>query len=359
MTAFIKALEAFGLVGDVMTKYWKNGFWRTSALGNEHWVEGHWVGRDNWDRSSEGNGGSDRATSSDCINVPARKVTFPDEKRGAKTYLTPCWWCQETVFYHSNGNGDSVLFDSLGWPWEVHSCWTDYSKSKKTISDIPYTSEIRYHPPKPSLYFNQIIDSYIENPSPKVPEDNHALLLGLAQMIATARVGSYSIFGFSETKLSECINLPIEELRQSYGRFYTRYKDSELSIKTISFAKIFNEIETKNIAEKYQLIISAIKEMKEVTKGGFGFYLTEDLLAKSMGLSLQELKLQFGQIYTVYVSGKIYLPAEPPKQIQKPLPVLKKMSNQNMDSAKKLERNKDKILEIRRNNITKKTNGSQ
>lgn len=333
-----------------MTKYWKNGFWRTSKLGEEHWVEGHWVERDNGDCNSGGKGGSDRATSSGCINVAAKQIPFPDEKRKAKTFLTPCWWCEETVFYHSNGNGDSVLFDSLGWPWKVHSCWTDYSNGKKTISDISYPPKISCHPPKPSLYFNQIIDSYIENPSPKVPEDNHALLLGLAQMIATARVGSYSIFGFSEMKLSECINLPIEELRQSYGKFYTLYKDGELSVKTIYFAIIFNEIEAKNIAEKYQLIISAIKEMKEVKKGRFGFYgLTEDLLAKSIGLSIQDLKLHFGQIYTVYVSGKIYLP-------DKPLPVPTKTLDQKMNAANRSGRDKHKILEIRRNSITRETN---
>ena len=46
--------------------------------------------------------------------------------RDAETYPTKCWWCGDEVFYHTNGFGDSVLFDSLGYPWKVHSCWKNY-----------------------------------------------------------------------------------------------------------------------------------------------------------------------------------------------------------------------------------------
>jgi hypothetical protein len=31
-----------------------------------------------------------------------------------------CWWCGESVFFHTNGNADCVLLDGLGWPWPVH-----------------------------------------------------------------------------------------------------------------------------------------------------------------------------------------------------------------------------------------------
>lgn len=42
------------------------------------------------------------------------------------TYPTICWWCGAPVFFHTNGFGDCVLFDRLGWPWEVHGCWEKY-----------------------------------------------------------------------------------------------------------------------------------------------------------------------------------------------------------------------------------------
>jgi hypothetical protein len=31
-----------------MTRYWRKGFWRTSVLGNVHWVQDHEVDRDEW-----------------------------------------------------------------------------------------------------------------------------------------------------------------------------------------------------------------------------------------------------------------------------------------------------------------------
>ena len=35
-----------------MTKFWRDGHLRTSSNGLEFWVEGHWVERDDWDRTS-------------------------------------------------------------------------------------------------------------------------------------------------------------------------------------------------------------------------------------------------------------------------------------------------------------------
>ena len=42
------------------------------------------------------------------------------------TSATECWWCGESVFFHTNGNGDCVLFDSKGWPWPIHPCWQNH-----------------------------------------------------------------------------------------------------------------------------------------------------------------------------------------------------------------------------------------
>ncbi len=42
------------------------------------------------------------------------------------TYQTECWWCHESVLYHTNGYGDCVLFDLPLIPWRVHSCWVDH-----------------------------------------------------------------------------------------------------------------------------------------------------------------------------------------------------------------------------------------
>ncbi len=41
------------------------------------------------------------------------------------TCTIACWWCGQQVYYHTNGNGDSVLFDKLGKPWPIHPCWEE------------------------------------------------------------------------------------------------------------------------------------------------------------------------------------------------------------------------------------------
>jgi hypothetical protein len=46
------------------------------------------------------------------------------------TYQTICWWCGARVYYHTNGNGDCVLFDRLGHPWQVHGCWERYREER-------------------------------------------------------------------------------------------------------------------------------------------------------------------------------------------------------------------------------------
>jgi hypothetical protein len=43
------------------------------------------------------------------------------------TWRTRCFisgGCGKSVFAHTNGYGDFVLFDDLGWPWPVHECFS-------------------------------------------------------------------------------------------------------------------------------------------------------------------------------------------------------------------------------------------
>jgi hypothetical protein len=36
------------------------------------------------------------------------------------THPTVCPVCRAEIFFHTNGNGDVVFFDELGWPWPKH-----------------------------------------------------------------------------------------------------------------------------------------------------------------------------------------------------------------------------------------------
>lgn len=43
------------------------------------------------------------------------------------TWRTTCFigaGCGASVFGHTNGHGDFVLFDHIGWPWPIHDCYT-------------------------------------------------------------------------------------------------------------------------------------------------------------------------------------------------------------------------------------------
>ena len=64
---------------------------------------------------------------------------FRDSYEGKRTYKTKCWHCGKDVFFHTNGNGDCVLFDELGHPWPVHPCWARYCRTKNssTVTSFP------------------------------------------------------------------------------------------------------------------------------------------------------------------------------------------------------------------------------
>jgi hypothetical protein len=102
-----------------------NGGWNTSTSG--------------WINSS----GSSGSFSNNILQVIKNRFSpygsdtshfdrvIQERENKPKTYKTHCWYCGDEVFYHTNGYGDCVLFDSLGHPWEIHQCWADYCESKK------------------------------------------------------------------------------------------------------------------------------------------------------------------------------------------------------------------------------------
>jgi len=99
-----------------MTNFWRNGFWRTSVNGVLHWVEGHSVDRDNWERRS---GGDTRAHFLGLLDSTraGRSVT--------STFVNPnadCPVCGAPVFFYQNAVGSRLCFDELGPPWPKHPC---------------------------------------------------------------------------------------------------------------------------------------------------------------------------------------------------------------------------------------------
>lgn len=105
-----------------MTQFWRDGFWRTNAYGNTHWVTGHLVGRDIWDR--------DRSYSTARAWIESARAALSATAR----YINPnadCPVCGLPVFFYQNEHGSRVYFDELGPPWPKHLC-TDQSSSRGT-----------------------------------------------------------------------------------------------------------------------------------------------------------------------------------------------------------------------------------
>jgi len=100
-----------------MTTFWREGFHRTNMHGNTHWVEGHWVDRDDWARY--GNGDS----STEYFDSPLERARVRNSRTAR--FINPnadCPVCGAPVFFYQNESGSRVYFDELGPPWPKHPC---------------------------------------------------------------------------------------------------------------------------------------------------------------------------------------------------------------------------------------------
>lgn len=109
-----------------------------------------------------------------------------------KTRPKKCWWCGEKVYYYTNGFSDSILFDSLKWPWEIHKCWIEHRQERTT---------------------------QLRNLSPEgVDQQKRLILIGVIQQINKAAFG---FLGATEEDLAYQMRMKVERLREGYGHIYT------------------------------------------------------------------------------------------------------------------------------------------
>lgn len=99
-----------------MTRFWREGFHRTSVNGYTHWVEGHWVDRDGW-------GGGSHSASRSYFAELLRDARA--SRTATASFVNPnaeCPVCGAQVFFYRNEFGSQVYFDELGPPWPKHPC---------------------------------------------------------------------------------------------------------------------------------------------------------------------------------------------------------------------------------------------
>jgi hypothetical protein len=100
-----------------MTRFYRNGFLRTSVNGQPHWVEGHWVERENWDHA--GYSGNPQAT------IQSYLAFYRANRSSSARFINPnakCPLCGTPVFFYQNEAGSRVFFDEIGPPWPKHPC---------------------------------------------------------------------------------------------------------------------------------------------------------------------------------------------------------------------------------------------
>lgn len=101
-----------------MTRFWREGFWRTSVYGVEHYVEGHWVERDDWERT----GGSHGLLTSYYEHRLREARGWSSATARLVVPNASCPVCGADVFFYRNEHGSRVYFDELGPPWPKHPC---------------------------------------------------------------------------------------------------------------------------------------------------------------------------------------------------------------------------------------------
>lgn len=103
-----------------MSRFWREGHYRTSRWGDVHWVEGHWVDRSDWGRWSYAPPPPPPAPTP----RPAATSSASDDGRRANFTIpnATCPVCGARVFFYQNEHGSRVFFDELGPPWPKHPC---------------------------------------------------------------------------------------------------------------------------------------------------------------------------------------------------------------------------------------------
>jgi hypothetical protein len=111
----------------------------------------------------------------------------------------------EPVYYHTQGYGDCVLFDSLGCPWQVHQCWADYWEEESAGQNL-FKSLSREH------HVRTIKNS---------DQQKRSIIIGAAGQIEGVTCGSFGFYGATEEAVARQIGVSVEQFRQGYGHLYT------------------------------------------------------------------------------------------------------------------------------------------
>lgn len=183
----------------------------------------------NW-QPWEPNGSGRHQCNSSKFALPKTALSLPSLLASAETYLTRCPWCRGQVYYHTNGNGDSVYFDNLGYPWQIHPCWDKYWKERKD---------------------RQRVLNRLSNPD-TLDRVKFLHLTGILNSVTKVGSNSQQVYIINETTLAIRLGISVEKLKRDYGHLYKAelkgIRLNELSL-TTNVAKTSEVISTNILRE--------------------------------------------------------------------------------------------------------------
>ncbi|OKH47997.1 hypothetical protein NIES30_10840 [Phormidium tenue NIES-30] len=192
--------------------------------------------------------------------------------------MTKCpFHCGQQVFYHTNGNGDSVYFDNIGWPWEVHDCWAKYWKEEQTRRRL-------------TQYLGNVLNQDLIQ---------QEILVGVITGLSK-RIGRKTL---TEIEVAQFMKLSVKRFRTLYGHLYYLNKNK--------FVVLQGNVDSKNLekSELQKLMLrrqvewgtSSIPDLKF---GQFGIYgASEEEIATCLGYSTSEFRARYGHIYAATSNG--------------------------------------------------------
>ena len=178
-------------------------------------------------------GGGGSSTGSLNLSSSLSNSLSVAQTEGAQTHQTECWWCGELVYYHTNGYGDHVLFDSLGYPWQIHECWAKYWQGER--NKITRNSRIN------NSYSSQ------ENPNQitvfhrfdKI-QQKHLILAGILLKLDTD--GELA----TEENVASKMGLKVEVFRKTYLYHYNLYRDNGITQIRLEHSRIYQPNKNTN-----------------------------------------------------------------------------------------------------------------
>jgi hypothetical protein len=164
---------------------------------------------------------------------------------GKKGYRIKCWWCSADVYYHTEGFNDCVLFDELGYPWQVHECWEQHKRERNNnMRDNDNQNSIQPITTAQQIFNAQqrvhILSFYLKKFKYSTDEHSIARKMGTSVEELRKRYGDlYSLddmrrltlYDYRKVEQTQRVLEEISKTKQQYSQTHKRTKPQILEIR--------------------------------------------------------------------------------------------------------------------------------